>query len=81
MQNLHVESSDNQEMPLALELSRRMLAGRGAWRIHGGGFAGTILAFVPSDMVETYSNTMNAVFGASATTVLSIRPEGVVCIR
>ena len=81
LQNLHVESSDNQEMPLALELSRRMLEGRGAWRIHGGGFAGTILAFVPSEMVETYSNTMNAVFGAGATTVLSIRPEGVVCIR
>lgn len=81
LQNLHVESSDNQEMPLALEMSRRMLSGRGAWRIHGGGFAGTILAFVPSDMVEKYAGTMNAVFGEKATTVLSIRPEGVVCIR
>lgn len=81
LQNLHVESSDNQEMPLALEMSRRMLDGRGAWRIHGGGFAGTILAFVPSDIVEEYSAAMDAVFGAGATTVLSIRPEGVVCIR
>ena len=80
LQNLHVESSDNQEMPLALEMSRRMLEGKGAWRIHGGGFAGTILAFVPSDMVEKYASTMNAVFGERATTVLSIRPEGVVCI-
>lgn len=81
LQNLHVESSDNQEMPLALEMSRRMLRGRGGWRIHGGGFAGTILAFVPSDMVENYAATMNAVFGEKATTVLSLRPEGVVCIR
>ena len=81
LQNLHVEASDNQEMPLALEMSRRMLEGRGAWRIHGGGFAGTILAFVPMDMVEKYSAAMDAVFGAHATTVLSIRPEGVVCIK
>lgn len=81
LQNLHVESSSNQEMPLALEMSRRMLEGRGAWRIHGGGFAGTILAFVPSDMVEKYADAMNAVFGENATTVLSIRPEGVVCIK
>lgn len=81
LQNLHVEGGINQEMPLALEMSRRMLSGKGAWRIHGGGFAGTILAFVPSNMVEKYSCAMNAVFGENATTVLSIRPEGVVCIR
>ena len=81
LQNLHVEGGTNQEMPLALEMSRRMLSGKGAWRIHGGGFAGTILAFVPSNMVEKYSCAMNAVFGENATTVLSIRPEGVVCIR
>ncbi|MBE5773518.1 MAG: galactokinase [Clostridiales bacterium] len=81
LQNLHVESSSNQEMPLALEMSRRMLEGRGAWRIHGGGFAGTILAFVPFDLLDTYKTAMNGVFGENATTVLSIRPEGVVCIR
>lgn len=81
LQNLHVEGGDNQEMPLALEMSRRMLGGKGAWRIHGGGFAGTILAFVPNDLVAEYSAKMNAVFGENATTVLSIRPEGVVCIR
>ena len=81
LQNLHVESSSNQEMPLALEMSRRMLEGRGAWRIHGGGFAGTILAFVPFDMLDEYKAAMNGVFGEKATTVLAIRPEGVVCIR
>ena len=81
LQNLYVATSDNQEMPLALEMSRRMLEGRGAWRIHGGGFAGTILAFVPKDMVQRYAAAMDAVFGVRATTVLAIRPEGAVCIR
>ena len=81
LQNLHVATSDNQEMPLALEMSRRMLDGRGAWRIHGGGFAGTILAFVSFDTLDAYKCAMNGVFGENATTVLAIRPEGVVCIR
>lgn len=76
LQNLYVPGSDNQEMALALELSRRMLSGRGAWRIHGGGFAGTILAFVPLDLMEEYSARMNAVFGAGAVTALSVRPMG-----
>ena len=80
LQNLCVPASDNQEMPLALEMSRRMLEGRGAWRIHGGGFAGTILAFVPFDLLDTYRRTMDGVFGEKATTVLAIRPEGVVKI-
>lgn len=80
LQNLHVATSDNQEMPLALEMSRRMLEGRGAWRIHGGGFAGTILAFVPFDLLDEYTARMNAVFGEGATTALAIRPEGVVCV-
>lgn len=81
LQNLYVPTGDNQEMPLALEMSRRMLQGRGAWRIHGGGFAGTILAFVPNDFVGEYEKNMNGVFGENATMALAIRPEGVVCIR
>ena len=80
LQNLLVESSGNQEMPLALEMSRRMLRGHGAWRINGGGFAGTILAFVPNDMLTHYAASMDAVFGAGATTILNVRPEGVACI-
>ena len=81
LQNLNVPASDNQEIPLALEMSRRMLQGRGAWRNHGGGFAGTILAFVPFDLLDRYCSTMDSVFGKGATTVLSIRPEGVVWIK
>ena len=81
LQNLYVAKSDNQEMCLALEMSRRMLTGKGAWRIHGGGFAGTILAFVPKDMTETYARAMNGVFGENACKVLAIRPRGAVVIR
>ena len=81
LQNLHVATSDNQEIPLALEMSRRMLAGRGAWRNHGGGFAGTILAFVPFDVLDDYRASMDGVFGEKATTALAIRPEGVVWLK
>jgi galactokinase len=76
LQNLHVEGGSNQEMPLALEMSRRMLEGKGAWRIHGGGFAGTILAFVPADMIGDYTARMNSVFGEAAVTPLMIRADG-----
>ncbi len=81
LQNLFVPGSDNQEMPLALEMSRRMLTGRGAWRIHGGGFAGTILAFVPVDLMPAYRETMDSVFGQGAVKPLYIRPEGAVWLR
>ena len=76
LQNLYVAKSDNQEMCLALEMSRRMLAGKGAWRIHGGGFAGTILAFVPKTLTAEYRACMDGVFGDGAARVLAIRPDG-----
>ena len=76
LQNLYVPGSSNQEMALALELSRRMLQGKGAWRIHGGGFAGTILAFVPFELLDAYAERMNSVFGENACNVLGIRPVG-----
>ncbi len=62
-------------------MSRRMLTGRGAWRIHGGGFAGTILAFVPVDLMPAYRETMDSVFGQGAVKPLYIRPEGAVWLR
>ena len=78
LQNLYVAGGCNQEMPLALEMSRRFLSGRGAWRIHGGGFAGTILAFVPTEMLNEYTKYMEAVFGVGAVKPMFIRPEGAV---
>ena len=81
LQNVYVAGSDNREMALALELSRRMLEGRGAWRIHGGGFGGTILAFVPEDMLADYQREMNSVFGENACVPLDVRPVGAVRIE
>lgn len=75
LQNL-AQSSLDQPLVLALELSRRALDGRGAWRVHGGGFAGTILAFVPQDAMNAYKDRMDSVFGKGACCPLQIRPVG-----
>ena len=66
----------HQEVALALALARHLLRGRGACRVHGGGFAGTIQAFVPEDMLEEFRSGMEEVLGSGACHVLSIRPEG-----
>lgn len=78
LQNVYVAGQTEEPLALALEMSRRMLEGKGAWRIHGGGFAGTILTFVPNDMLKTFTRKMEAVFGAHSCTVLDIRHAGAV---
>ncbi len=65
-----------QGLSLALAISENMLKGKGAWRVHGGGFAGTIQAFVPVDMLDTYKSEMDKVFGEGHCYVLNIRPVG-----
>ncbi len=69
-----------QGVPLGLALSQHILNGRGAWRLQGGGFAGTIQAFVPIDLLETYRAAMENVFGADACYVLNVRADGAVCL-
>ena len=66
----------NQELTLALALSEKLLKGRGAWRVHGGGFAGTILAFVPDDLKDIYNQQMSEVFGEDCCFFLNIKKEG-----
>ncbi len=66
----------SQPVALALAVSESVLKGRGAWRVHGGGFAGTIQAFVPNDLLDEYKRRMEALFGDGACYVLSIRPVG-----
>lgn len=66
----------NQPVSLGLALSEELLKGRGAWRVHGGGFAGTIQAFVPNELLEQYTALMSSVFGSDSCYVLSIRPVG-----
>ena len=63
-------------MSVALALSEKLLDGCGAWRVHGGGFAGTIQAYVPFDLLETYRSRMEAVFGEGSCYVLSVRAAG-----
>lgn len=65
-----------QKLSLALAISKELLDGKGAWRVHGGGFAGTIQAFVPNDMLDTYKKTIEGVFGEGSCHVLIIRPVG-----
>ena len=76
-QNVYTpKNPTEQKLSLALAISKELLDGRGAWRVHGGGFAGTIQAFVPNDMLDTYKKTIEGVFGEGSCHVLIIRPVG-----
>ena len=66
----------HQDVAVALALCEHYLAGRGAYRVHGGGFAGTVQAFVPHDILDAFVAGMDAVLGEGACHVLSIRPQG-----
>jgi galactokinase len=68
----------DQSIPLALALSAQILGKRGAWRIHGGGFAGTMQTFVPRDLLGEYVKGMERVFGRGACRRLEVRPMGAV---
>ena len=80
LQNIYA-SNDSQEVSLALMLADQKLRGKGAWRIHGGGFAGTTLNFVPQKDLDSFVMDMNAVFGERSCQVLDIRPEGAAYIN
>ena len=66
----------HQDVAVALGLAEHYLQGRGACRVHGGGFAGTIQAFVPFDILDRFVAGMDSVLGEGACHVLSIRPQG-----
>lgn len=68
--------TDRQEVALALALCEHLLDGQGAYRVHGGGFAGTVQAFVPFELLEKLKTGIDAVLGDGACHVLSIRPQG-----
>lgn len=76
LQNVIVPGRAGQEMALTLALCEKMLAGRGACRVHGGGFAGTVQAFVPNDLLETFRTEAERVLGQGSCHVLQIRPQG-----
>ncbi len=66
----------NQEMMVALCLAERWLGGKGAVRVHGGGFGGTVLAFVPSDRFDSFFAKASEVFGEKACCRVRISPLG-----
>ena len=66
----------NQEIPLALMISKKILGEQGAYRVHGGGFAGTIQAFVPEKLTRQYIMAMSDIYGDDSCYVLHIRNTG-----
>ena len=73
-----IKAPKEQGVPLALALSQKVLNGRGAWRLQGGGFAGTIQAFVPVDLLDAYKAAIDGCFGEGSCHVLNIRNYGAV---
>jgi galactokinase len=71
-----VNNIKEQGVSLALALSELVLKGQGAWRVHGGGFAGTIQAFVPENLLEKYVNVLEHVYGKGSCDKLFIRQQG-----
>ena len=77
LQNISVEGAvDNQAVGVALSLCDVLLDGRGAFRVHGGGFAGTVQAFVPLDMLDSFREAVDSAIAPGCCHVLSIRPVG-----
>lgn len=79
MYNQNVYTPKNpleQKLSLALAVTQEILDGKGAYRVHGGGFAGTIQAFVPNEILNEYKEKIESIFGEGKCYVLSIRPVG-----
>ena len=68
--------STAQELMVTIALCESILAGRGAVRVHGGGFGGTAQAFVPLDMLDTFKEKTEAALGQGSCHVVMIRPVG-----
>lgn len=77
LQNIYAASAPGEQaVALALAMCEKLLGGRGAYRVHGGGFAGTVQAFVPNDILDDFKSGIEGVLGEGMCHVLSIRPVG-----
>ena len=77
LQNItDINNPYQQGIALALCLAQALLEGKGAWRVHGGGFGGTILCFVPCERTTEFVRLMDGIFGKDSSRVLRIRPIG-----
>jgi galactokinase len=83
LQNLYsCKTYERQGLTVALAVSEKLLKDRGgAWRVQGGGFAGTIEAFVPNALVGDYSEAMEGIFGKGCCHRMIIRPLGAIEIK
>ena len=63
LNNIITSATDDTKLAEGLELSKKLLEGKGAWRVHGGGFAGCVLALMPEKYFESYKEEMEKVFG------------------
>ena len=70
------KAPEEQGITLACAIASEILGEKAAWRVHGGGFAGTMQAFVPHEKMDEFRTTMEKVFGEGAVTELSVRPLG-----
>jgi len=77
LQNIYAASDiKHQCLSIALNVAEYSLHRKGACRVHGGGFAGTIQAFVPLEMLQQFKMNIERTFGAGSCHVLSVRPIG-----
>lgn len=77
LQNVYSNlNSQEQGLSLALCICEKLLKGKGAYRVHGGGFAGTVQAFVPNEFLAQFKIEIEAIFGQNKCHILSIRPVG-----
>ncbi|MDD6678537.1 MAG: galactokinase family protein [Firmicutes bacterium] len=74
-------ATEHQDVAVALALCDTLLQGRGAYRVHGGGFAGTVQAFVPLNMLDAFKSGIERVLGEESCHVLSIRPQGGIRVK
>ncbi len=82
LQNIYSDRSPTaQAISLALCITEKMLTGTGAWRVHGGGYGGTIQAHMPHDMADGYIAEMDRIFGKGSSCALQIRPCGPVKLQ
>ena len=71
-----ISDPSQQAIPVVLAVGRELLNGTGAIRVHGGGFAGTIQAFVPNEGLASFKDGMEALLGPGKCHILHIRPQG-----
>lgn len=77
LQNLYSTSNVSaQGLSLAIALTKKFLNGKGACRVHGGGFAGTIQCYIPTEQLVAYKQMIESAFGEGSCSVLNIRPVG-----